>query len=205
MFRHHLVFAAMLAASAPSAALAAPQWNGTVVMQFGSPAQADVAYRAGFDRGLRAGEDAVRHGRAFRFDNESDYRRGDYGYRNQFGDRDRYREAFRRGFEAGFRQGYDRFRFSGGDNRGGSVWDERPMYDRRDNIPAARNGYRDGFDAGRDDARHHRRFDPLAQRRYRSGDHDYDRNDGPRERYQDLYRSAFRDGYSDGYRENNRY
>ena len=48
---------------------------------------------------------------------------------------------------------------------------------------AARNGFRDGVDAGRDAARHRERFDPVRERRYRDGDHDYDRRYGPREEY----------------------
>jgi hypothetical protein len=65
---------------------------------------------------------------------------------------------------------------------------------------AARNGYRDGVDAGRDDARHRERFDPVRAMRYRDGDHDYDRRYGPRDEYGRDYRSAFERGYDDGYR-----
>ena len=64
---------------------------------------------------------------------------------------------------------------------------------------AARTGYRDGVDAGRDDARHRDRFDPARARRYRDGDHDYDRRYGPRDEYKRDYRSAFERGYRDGY------
>jgi hypothetical protein len=64
---------------------------------------------------------------------------------------------------------------------------------------AARTGYRDGVDAGRDDARHRDRFDPARARRYRDGDHDYDRRYGSRDEYKREYRSAFERGYRDGY------
>ena len=64
---------------------------------------------------------------------------------------------------------------------------------------AARNGYRDGIEAGRDDARHRDRFDPVRARRYRDGDHDYDRRYGPRDDYKRDYRSAFEQGYREGY------
>ena len=64
---------------------------------------------------------------------------------------------------------------------------------------AARTGYRDGFDAGRDDARHRDRFDPVRARRYRDGDHDYDRRYGSRDDYKREYRSSFERGYRDGY------
>ena len=46
---------------------------------------------------------------------------------------------------------------------------------------ATQNGYRDGIDAGRSDARHGERFDPIRAKRYREGDHYYDRRYGPRE------------------------
>ena len=64
---------------------------------------------------------------------------------------------------------------------------------------AARNGYRDGIEAGRNDARHRERFDPVRARRYRDGDHDYDRRYGSRDEYQREYRAAFERGYRDGY------
>jgi hypothetical protein len=64
---------------------------------------------------------------------------------------------------------------------------------------AARSGYRDGVDAGRDDARHRDRFDPARARRYRDADHDYDRRYGSRDEYKREYRSAFERGYQEGY------
>ena len=64
---------------------------------------------------------------------------------------------------------------------------------------AARIGYRDGIEAGRDDARHRERFDPGHARRYRDGDHDYDRRYGSRDEYRREYRSAFEQGYREGY------
>ena len=64
---------------------------------------------------------------------------------------------------------------------------------------AARNGYRDGLDEGRRDARHHERFDPIRAMRYREGDHHYDRRYGPREEYAREYRAAFERGYREGY------
>jgi hypothetical protein len=63
------------------------------------------------------------------------------------------------------------------------------------------NGFRDGVDSGRDDARHHERFDPIRAKRYRQGDHDYDRRYGPRDDYQREYRAGFQQGYEQGYRQ----
>ena len=63
------------------------------------------------------------------------------------------------------------------------------------------NGFRDGVRAGRDDARHHERFDPIRAKRYREGDHDYDRHYGSRDDYRREYRAAFQQGYTQGYRQ----
>jgi hypothetical protein len=64
---------------------------------------------------------------------------------------------------------------------------------------AARNGYRDGVEEGRNDARHRDRFDPVRARRYRDGDHDYDRRYGSRDDYKREYRAGFERGYREGY------
>lgn len=64
---------------------------------------------------------------------------------------------------------------------------------------AARSGYRDGIEAGRSDARHRERFDPVRAKRYREGDRDYDRRYGPRDDYKRDYRAAFEQGYREGY------
>ena len=66
--------------------------------------------------------------------------------------------------------------------------------------PAAQNGYRDGYEQGRNDARGGSRFDPVGARRYRSGDQDYDRRYGSRDDYKREYRAAFQTGYEQGYR-----
>src|ERR1700748_1535254 len=60
---------------------------------------------------------------------------------------------------------------------------------------AAQNGYPDGLHAGREDARHRKRSDPVRAKRYRDGDHDYARRYGPRDDYKREYRSAFERGY----------
>lgn len=67
--------------------------------------------------------------------------------------------------------------------------------------PAQENGYRDGFEKGRDDARDRRAYDPIRHGWYRSGDRHYRREYGSKERYEDIYRHAFREGYDRGYRE----
>ena len=70
-----------------------------------------------------------------------------------------------------------------------------------DLIVAAHNGFTDGYDAGRRDASRGDRFDPVRDRRYREGDHDYNSRDGSRPEYKREYREAFQRGYERGYRE----
>jgi hypothetical protein len=67
-------------------------------------------------------------------------------------------------------------------------------------VPHA-NGIKDGFDAGRNDARANRPFDPARQSRYRSADQGYNSRYGSKDSYKAAYRVGFRAGYDDGYRE----
>jgi len=89
--------------------------------------------------------------------------------------------------------------YDNGYPRGGSY----PVY--RGPSRAAEIGYRDGVEAGRDDARHRERFDPVRARRYRSADHDYDRRYGSRDEYAREYRANFERGYRQGYDRGRRY
>src|SRR5689334_8510605 len=68
------------------------------------------AYSEGYERGTRAGSDDGQRNREFNYQNKSDYRNGDSGYRREYGDRDRWRVDFRLGFELGYREGYSRYR-----------------------------------------------------------------------------------------------
>ena len=65
-------------------------------------------------------------------------------------------------------------------------------------VPHA-NGIKDGFDAGRNDARANRPFDPARQSRYRSADQGYNSRYGSRDEYRREYRAAFQQGYQQGY------
>lgn len=62
------------------------------------------------------------------------------------------------------------------------------------------NGRNDGYEKGVEDARKNRSFDPLRHKWYRSGDHDYRGQYGPKEQYRDVYRRGFQEGYERGYR-----
>lgn len=206
MFQRHLILAAAVLVAAPTMVSAEPQWG--VSIQFGSQGGSAAAYRDGYDRGLRAGLEDARRGNRFDFNDETDYRRGDYGYRSQYGNRDGYRNEFRRGFEAGYDAGYrnrnDGYGVGRGGPQGGPWTNGRGRaYGRYD--AAAQQGYADGYEAGLDDGRDGRRFDPISEGRYRSGDRGYNRNYGPRELYKTNYRESFRLGYEDGFNDGRRY
>lgn len=160
------------------------------------------AYDNGFRSGVEHGEHDARDRREFRIERNRDYRDADEGYRG-YGDRDTYRRFFRDGYRAGYTDGFNRVaRF----DRGRFVTPVVPYPEGRAayRSAAARSGYRDGYQAGRDDARDRDPYDPRRAKRYREGDHDYSSQYGPRDDYKRDYRAAFEDGYAQGYRDTSR-
>ena len=206
MSPRRILLLSLLAIASPATALAQAQW--------GSPTN-QPAYREGYERGARAGDEDLRRGQAFNFTDEGDYRDGDSGYRREYGSREWYRNEFRRGYQDGYRVAYNQSRDgrpgSGqppwsngrGYGRNGVPWSGGDRYGYRD--LALSSGYSDGYDSGVDDGRDRRRNNPQGESRYRSGDHGYEREYGPRESYKLRYRDAFQQGYLDGYRDGQRY
>ncbi len=145
------------------------------------------AYDNGYRSGLRAGGRDTSDGRVFEMERQRDWRDADDGYHRDFGDRELYRRVFRDGFRVGYSEAF---------NRRGVVIAPRAT----SVSPASQMGYRDGFEAGRSDARDRDRYDPQRAKRYREGDHDYDRRYGSRDDYAREYRAAFQQGYEEGYR-----
>lgn len=159
-----------------------------------------AAHDEGYRRGVRAGEDHGRRGQPFNFSIVLDFRQGDYGYRPDYGPRDRYRSEFRLGFEEGYRQAYGQYDVRRGyPGRGGPP----PGYGRsRGNEQfALSNGYEDGYKEGLNDGRRHHRNDPYAESRYRGATHGYQGWFGPKEYYKIPYRDGFIQGYERGYRD----
>jgi hypothetical protein len=178
------------------------------------------AYDNGYRDGVKKGEEDGRKGRAFLFDRHGDWRDADDGYHRDYGDREFYRRVFRRGFESGYTEGFNRYRrgYGYGTPQSGYGYGTpqrgygypTPSYGYPSSVPAysspaAQIGYRDGYEVGRNDARDRESFDPVRSRRYRSGDHDYDRRYGSKDEYKRVYRDAFQRGYEQGYREYRRY
>jgi hypothetical protein len=122
------------------------------------------AYDYGYREGLQQGNSDARRNRSFSPESHSEFRNADDGYSRSDGDRSFYRQNYRQGFQVGYRESYDRLaRSSVYGNRGGVYGG--PVVTPRVGVGvggyAAQVGYRDGFDAGRNDARDRNRFDPV--------------------------------------------
>jgi hypothetical protein len=162
--------------------------------------QERTAYDNGYRRGLAQGDNDARSGRAFSIERHDDYRDADNGYRREYGPKARYQTSFREGYRRGYSEAF---------NRSSLTYRRAPEYPAgrypayggyTASSHAAQTGYRDGYDAGRDDARDHHAFEPGRLRKYRSADHDYDRRYGGVNEYKREYRTAFERGYEEGYR-----
>jgi hypothetical protein len=66
------------------------------------------------------------------------------------------------------------------------------------------NGFREGLEEGRKDARRNRDFSYQRHDEYRDGDRGYHRGDGDRDFYRRSYRQGFQAGYSEAYNRNAR-
>src|SRR6266542_5287158 len=62
------------------------------------------------------------------------------------------------------------------------------------------NGFREGLDEGRNDARHHRSFSFDRHNEFRDADNGYHRDYGDREFYRRSYRQGFQAGYTESFR-----
>jgi hypothetical protein len=191
MFKTYLGIAAALLTTVVAFAPACATRATRTYYAYPTPTAPDNrAYDRGFQDGHSRGETDARARLRFDYSRHDSYRNADDGYRG-YGDRDAYRSLFRQGFVAGYDEGYRRYApVAGASNFGvtGSV--------------ASATGYRDGYQQGMDDARHHHRFEPADAKRYRDGDHDYDSHFGSRDQYRREYRVAFEQGYERAYNEN---
>lgn len=171
------------------------------------------AYQAGYSAGLRDGEQHGRRGTRFDCNGERAFR----GYRGGSGDRDDFRRSFVGGYDSGYQQAYYQYA-----QRAVPRYDPRPEpYGYPNQYPnqypgrrgggwgyrgyASQNGFNDGYQAGLSDGRDNDRFDPIGERRYRSGDRGYERRYGSKDAYKAEYRNAFRSGYEQGYRDGRAY
>lgn len=66
----------------------------------------DLAYRHGLDDGYRRGLDDARDRDRYNARRHREYRRGDDGYRRQYGSLRAYKRDYRAGFTTGYDRGY---------------------------------------------------------------------------------------------------
>jgi hypothetical protein len=162
-------------------------------------------YSRGYQEGLRAGEQDARRNRPYSSTVWNNNRRNDdVDFRNGY--TDGYRDGFRqvRGDDRNERRDNDRRQTNSGvfyprnDRTDGGVIRRTPGGYQE---PAAARGYSDGYEDGVNDGKDRNRYDPVAEKDYRSADKGYYGGYGSKDAYKNNYRAGFRQGYEDGYRE----
>jgi hypothetical protein len=164
-----------------------------------------IAQDEGYRQGLRFGEDHGRRRQSLNFGIVIDYRRGDRGYRPEYGDRDRYRSEFRLGFERGYREAYGRYFVDRPSGYGFNGYGFNNQYGNGYSDFAFDNGFRDGYDKGLNSGRRFHRNDPFGEGRYRSGTNGFRWEYGSKDGYRIRYREGFQSGYARGYVEGRSY
>ncbi len=215
------VYGMVMAAPANAQLVARPDWSYSDDAPQPYNESRRLAYDNGYREGVKEGEKDARSRNVYDFRDERAWQRADKGYHRSFGDEWRYQQSFRGGFEAGYSDGYRRYGGNygyGGGGYGGGYGTRVPGgtypntrgdygygYPRSGygygSNPAYSNGVNDGYQKGREDARDRDSFDPRRHKWYRSGDHNYRNEYGPRREYENLYRQGFQQGYERGYRE----
>lgn len=157
------ILAGVMAVAALAAGLPAEAGTVHVGIRFGTDYYPYDGQRVGYDRGRedgwREGYADAQRGQRFDYDDERCFRRGDVGWRPEYGPRYVYVAGYRRGFEQAYRRGYEagaRYcqrdhrhdRSCGGDRR----WDDRDDWRRYDRYDR-RDDSNDDRDDGRDDDR----------------------------------------------------
>lgn len=181
--------AVLMLAAAPAEAQRRDTW--------GRESWSGSAHSDGYRDGTRAGSEDARRGRGFEYQQHRDYREA--GDRSR-GRRDEYARDYRAGFVAGYRDAYYA-RGGRAGSRPGPIYGGRTPWRTPVADIAASNGFDEGYRKGLDDGRDRDRPDVWQHGRYRSADHGYRRDYGPKGLYQQAYRSGFERGYEQGYRE----
>jgi hypothetical protein len=161
-----------------------------------------TALNAGYNEGLRAGQNDRSRNRTSDYRNSIEYQRATSDYSSRLGDRELYRRYYRAGFENGYNDGY-------GAQVGypqGNTWPPTTTGDNYGNYggtfqlrqTALNAGYNKGLALGREDRNRGRR-DVRSFDDYQKATEDYSSRLGDRELYRRYYREAFENGYNTGY------
>jgi hypothetical protein len=173
-----------------------------------------AALNAGYNDGIRAGNDDRQRRRQSSYQNSNVYQQATNGYSRRLGDRELYRRYFREAFESGYN-----FNNNNQDNLGR---DDRYRYPDRDNNPnrtrrgrnwdgygnlggsaelrqtALNAGYNEGNKQGQKDRGRSYNSNYQGQSAYQKATKDYNSRLGDRSLYQRYFREAYENGYSDG-------
>ena len=180
----------------------------------GSAQLRQAALNAGYNDGVRAGNDDRRKRRQSSYQNSNAYQQATNGYSRRLGDRELYRRYFREAFESGYNYN--------GNNQGNLGRDDRYRYPERDNNPnwtrrgrnwdgygnfggspelrqtALNAGYNEGNKQGQKDHGRRNNNNYQSQTAYQKATKDYNSRLGDRSVYQQYFREAYENGYSDG-------
>jgi hypothetical protein len=183
----------------------------------GSDQLRHAALNAGYNEGIRVGNDDRQRRRQSSYQNSNVYQQATNGYSRRLGDRELYRRYFREGFESGYNfnnnnQGNlgrdDRYRYPdrGSNNpnrtRRGRNWDGYGNFGGSAELrqTALNAGYNEGNKQGRKDRGRNYNYnsDYQGQSAYQKATKDYNSRLGDRSVYQQYFREAYENGYSDG-------
>lgn len=179
----------------------------------GSAQLRQAALNAGYNDGIRAGNDDRQKRRQSNYQNSNVYQQATNGYSRRLGDRELYRRYFREAFESGYNSNNnygnlprnDSYRYPERDNnsgqgRRGRNWDG---YGNLGGSPELRQtalnaGYNEGNKQGQKDRGRSYNSNYQSQTAYQKATKDYNSRLGDRSVYQRYFREAYENGYSDG-------
>lgn len=181
-----------------------------------------TALNAGYNEGLKVGQNDRSRNRTSDYTNSTAYQRATADYSSRLGDRELYRRYYREGFQNGYDDGYGT-RVSGypqggdvgypnrdwtnndnqNDNRDrrGRNWDRYGSYGGSFQLrqTALNAGYNEGVKVGREDRNRNRASNFRNSSVYEQAGKDYNSRLGDRELYRRYFREGFENGYDDGY------
>ncbi len=180
----------------------------------GSADLRQTALNAGYNEGIKAGNDDRQNRRQSNYRSSSVYRRATQDYSPRLGDRTLYQRYFREAFEGGYNfNGYtqgnlgrnDRSRYpdnnnSGNRTRRGRNWDGYGNFGGSAELrqTALNAGYNEGNKQGQKDRSRRNNYGFQGQSAYQKATKDYNSRLGERDVYQRYFREAYENGYSDG-------
>jgi hypothetical protein len=182
-----------------------------------------TALNAGYNEGLKVGQNDRGRNRTSDYRNSTAYQRATTDYSSRLGDRELYRRYYREGFQTGYNDGYGTQTYGypqGGVNRdrdwtnnGGAIenrdrrgrnWDRYETYGGSSQLrqTALNAGYNEGIKVGRQDRNRNTGSNFRNSSVYEQATKDYSSRLGDRELYRRYFREGFETGYNDGYNGN---